>query len=888
MWTAAAPLPYYSAYRPSRRKVSSSSNNKKEASPTSLSPVTTAPSAAPAQHASHNITDLLEPAVDGPPSPERIRALNKQMKRASILDKHQSQHTTSSGSSSLRSLGSDRPSWEQTLENITLSRRSSGRSTASSMPSRERPDSVQLFGKTIFNRRGRLKRESSAHSSSGSSLYSAELPYDGPPSATKDHFIPALFSRRRTMKPDSIGGEDAGQQRRIQISGPYNFQHVTHTRRDHLPNLQRTSRMELVSEFSALRAAQAPTTGSLRGIEADDLHFSNFSSEALHLEEEYLTGAGSSEPRTHILLDRPHAFPRQAPAQPGPRRLIKHSRSQEQLRISPPRPVRPPRPPIEPALLPPVPPPRVSSRLSIRYDGFDPLNTTSLDRPQTSGGFRHPQPFSPGPDDLEPPATSHGFIPRSSDFEALSDPRFSHAITTPDDAAWPLTSSTSFGFETGLADVPEEEENYILARRSRASLVSNNSSLRGSQSVPMLRQLAQAQPAASQRPPSGASDTLGRFDMFAAQRALRAGTQDVSAEILPRESWEDAIDYCYEHEADADFDYAWDRPSLDLTREDDIYTPVEDLEGGGRLRPSATHAGPGSSPGLLSTTSHFDAPALSPASQASTNTQQEALTPTAPTIPVTSNFSLPRSELPYRSPKPSHLRNASYASSFKESHGFHLSPSLLIPNDFRQQMILDDVEIHEYQGHDGLMIHSAGLPYDDDDREEPTMTMDTSKLLMQPDRLSGSTTGTNSSDETDSSAERHTSTTSTWTAITRLTASTTSLSHLDGWNGKSHPSIPEQGLDPDDQSESGRGTAVPVSPKSPFSEPDMTPSPAFDAPLRGQISRTVSRDNIQDLKTRGSMKHRRSRARTTSLTTTTPPLPAQYGIFPPIYSGNRI
>src|SRR4051812_48164142 len=102
MWAAAAPLPYYSTYKPQRRWAR---GNKKGAAP-APAPVTSAPSTAapPQQHASSKITDLLEPAVDGPPSPERIRALNRQMKRASVLDKHQSHNTASSGSGSLGSL----------------------------------------------------------------------------------------------------------------------------------------------------------------------------------------------------------------------------------------------------------------------------------------------------------------------------------------------------------------------------------------------------------------------------------------------------------------------------------------------------------------------------------------------------------------------------------------------------------------------------------------------------------------------------------------------------------------------------------------------------------------------------------------------------------------
>src|SRR5262249_45140811 len=127
-----------------------------------------------------NTPELFELAVDGPPSPESLRALSKQMKRSSFLERHHSHQTTSSGSSSLRSLASgDRPQWEHALEGISLSRRSSGRSTSSSMQPRERPESVQIFGKTIFNRRAKLRREGSAQSSSGSSLYSVDAINEG-------------------------------------------------------------------------------------------------------------------------------------------------------------------------------------------------------------------------------------------------------------------------------------------------------------------------------------------------------------------------------------------------------------------------------------------------------------------------------------------------------------------------------------------------------------------------------------------------------------------------------------------------------------------------------------------------------------------------------------
>ncbi|OHW96324.1 hypothetical protein CSPAE12_04980 [Colletotrichum incanum] len=879
MW-ATAPLPYYSAYKPSRRKERASTGNK-DASPPPPSSINSRQQPPlpllSTQHHPDNITDLFEPALDGPPSPERIRALSKQMKRASAVDKHKSHTTTSSGSSSsLRSLNSDR-SWEHTLETITLSRRSSGRSTSSSMPSRDRPESVQLFGKTIFNRRARMKRESSSHqSSSGSSLYSGELALDGPASTSRDHFIPSIFGRRRTLRQDDLG-DDPAMGRKLQISGPYNFQHVTHTKRDHLPDLQRGSRAELVTEFSAIRAGQRPTTGQLKGIDVEDLHFANFSSEALHTQQE---SAPTSQAHAE-LLNRPPAITRHTGPTSAPRRLIKHTRSQEHLRSSPPRPAppRPPRSPIHeepmsPTLPgPPVPPPRSSSRIAKHYTvSQDSIATTdsTTERPQTSSGFQLTDPFEAVTELIEPPATAQGIPSSGEGLEVLADPRFSHAITTPDDAAWPLTASTNFSYEMALPDVPEEDEQYVLSARSRGSLVSRQSSLRGSQSVPVLRQVAQTQDE-SERPSSGASDTLGSFDMLAAQSALKEVLEDDDvAEVTHRASWEDDIDYCYEHEAEANCDYAWDRPSLDLVREnfvqasfdtDDLY--VAPLSAG--LKPAPT--------------GHVDnIPALSPASQTSMS-GHEAITPTITTLPVKSNFSHPRKETNYRGNSHLHVRTASRASSFKESHGFHLSPSLLIPGDFHQQMLAEsDTDAYPV---DMAKHNSDHFSFD----EEPVLTIDIPGLFAR-DRASTSTTGSNSSSQTSSTGARHTSTNSTWTALTRYTGSTT----FEGWNPKFEGSDHSRSFSADDFSELALG-----SPKGRKST--MTPLPESEEVLTtsrstgdirvvaGRLDASQSQESLPLAKTKEAVKqHRRQRAQTLSA----PPPPGQYALFPPIYSGSRI
>ncbi|KAH6850217.1 hypothetical protein B0I37DRAFT_308170 [Chaetomium sp. MPI-CAGE-AT-0009] len=705
-------------------------------------------------HDALSIDQFLDPAVEGPPSPESLRELSQQMRRASVRDKHQSHQTTSSGSSSLRSLTSaDRPSWENPLDGKTLSRKSSGRSTSSSMPSRERPDSVQIFGKTLFNRRPRMRRESSAQSSS-SSMYSTDAVADGalPPAQTsapsRDSTIPALFGLRRSIKPD----QTAEAQRRLNISGPYNFQHVVHTEREDALDSQHGSRATLKLE-------------------------------------------------------------------------------QLNLHIPPPRPPRSPVDQFAPNGI--YVPPRGPSRvLGGRHERFD-----SIDRPYADPG--------------SPPATSYGYTP---DMDVIHEHAYSAPMSPHDDANWPLPCPSSTASEYTLPNVPEEDENAVATKKSRAS-VASNSSLRGSQSVPMLRALASRQNDDSDRRPSDASDTLGRFDMFAAQLALREAL-DENGDALPREAWEDDIDYCYDHEAEADCDYEWSRPSLETCRDNDTATLVDDH---GRGVESC-----GAYPARLAP-GQFDVPALSPVSQLSLATPQEAITPTVMNNPKASNFSLPRID----SKNLLHVRKPSDASSFKESHGFTLSPSLLIPMDYQQQMLAFEAERQEASDF-------AFRPFD-----EPELNVDPSALLLRY-RTSASTTGTIESNS--SAFDKHNSTASTSTDYTRLTASVSSLD----METCVSPSEPLQRF-PSFESH-GRGeskAAMPTLPESEVAAQPPTRRPHFKS--RGSESNLgrMTVDEPWPGKPKPSIFARRGRARTTSLST--PPPPNQYALFPQVQlSGNRI
>jgi len=611
---------------PTLYTVTATKKSSKKDSPSIVSPNEAGPS-----------TDSLEPAIDGPPSPERIRAYTEQMKRSSIFGNNSRTNTLSSATSSFRS----RDSTSASADNSSLSRRSSGRSNASSMPI----EGTQLFG-SIFSRSGRKSRRDNSLSNLKSSVTSAEsLPERG---SAREHYHGKENSHRRGTPHRSPPIKDGRQ--RPPISGPFNFQHVTHTRQDHLPDLARSSRMELASEFSAIRAAQAPTKGELKDIRTQDLHFDNFSSEALNTLSPEETPDTSPKDRRQRGLLRKSMSP--------PQRPMSFAKSHDNLRVAPPRPPRSPLSPTCPVAL----PLRTSSRTaSVLFETFDPQAPSRIERPQTSGGFQRPSlPFDhPQPLVLEQQ-------------EYFAD-RPSHALTTPGDEAWPLTASPSGNFGVELTDVQEEEEE-IGSRRSRISRTS--SELRASQSVPSLRLRSYEQEEDGQ---------VTRTSTILVRPPLNAAAAPRKSPLSPGfrfndDSWEQDIDYCYEHEIEADCDYQWDQgsveeeivvaeasttssqPQLELHLEDDDRSVYH-----GRFRPS------------LLVPSAYDVPELSPMSNTSA---------------VSSDPHTPSGFL-----RPNHVRSPSHASSFKESHGFNLSPTLLIPNDFQSQIEQDTLYDDHFNNH---------------------------------------------------------------------------------------------------------------------------------------------------------------------------------------------
>ena len=167
----------------------------------------------------------------------------------------------------------------------------------------------------------------------------------------------------------------------------------------------------------------------------------------------------------------------------------------------------------------------------------------------------------PSPEDA-----SSGFV----DYAALP-----HAVTTPDNSAMTLRPSSIRPTGAELADVPEEDEQGITTTSSQPSTA--GSGLRHAKSFPSIRSRSNSQPwsRSPQKSQNRDSNPLseGRLSHIDIMLPL-VGDEADDVPIRPRFSrrqslktqgvdacWEDDIDYCYEHAAEADCDFDWDRVS---------------------------------------------------------------------------------------------------------------------------------------------------------------------------------------------------------------------------------------------------------------------------------------------------------------------------------------
>lgn len=478
--------------------------------------------------------------------------------------------------------------------------------------------------------------------------------------------------------------------RKRTISEPYNFQHLTHANKKHLPELHRATQYELVTEFSAIRASQAPRR-ELRGIKAENLHFKNFSSEALQRD--------SSSPDPVDPITPPPLSPtrsiefmrRGSPSPLGFGKAARHTRSVENFSLPGPR---SPRSPV-------VPPPRTSSRAAVTMTSNPSRVFAESPAALTfTGSLVRPARTSPDNFDSVVSFPPHGT--RTSMDESVHSLILPHAVTTSDDSALQLLPLPFGTPGTELADVPEEDEDYFRRRSSvRSSRPSTaGSALRHAQSFPStkppsvdkltslhpLRGMSDSQ-SQQQRPTSSSSNIFtSTFDLELSANTARPAmpSSRVSRNLKGTEGcWEDAIDYSYQHAAEADCEYDWDRRSRDGDEDEGDATHLNGYASGDKQSFARNDRSESNKVQTRPTKHSFFAGNLQTLSFPPGDVVIPELEPCSALSESTSGAGPLTPSLALLSPPSVGVSNPT----LKGSDGFCLSPSLLTSPDYHAQML---------------------------------------------------------------------------------------------------------------------------------------------------------------------------------------------------------
>lgn len=338
-----------------------------------------------------------------------------------------------------------------------------------------------------------------------------------------------------------------------------------HTTPQKVKKMDELSHSDLIAEFSSLRSSQlGARSRELKGIKATEIQRETFYSEAPGSEASspsrphtgYQASPPSSPKRRKWQEDETRYDASVMPS-PSPTRSLRHARSVDNFSQ--------PSPCYHTAQTSPTsPPPRSSSR-NAAPDFFTFHQEIPAD---TSVG---PELLLGGLEPLDYPlAWDHG----TYDLESP------HAVTTPDDTAHSIRPLHFALIKTELAGVPEEDEVSVSeGKRSSTNTLHRtstpNSSLRHAKSFPSSH-VSPPRPsrwsgALPQTPEVAGASCLGRgLEAFSFRPpSFEEHIEDVPARprfskrisIRREESWEDVIDYCYEHEAEADCNFDWDRIS---------------------------------------------------------------------------------------------------------------------------------------------------------------------------------------------------------------------------------------------------------------------------------------------------------------------------------------
>ncbi|MCJ1328500.1 hypothetical protein MMC10_005177 [Thelotrema lepadinum] len=419
-------------------------------------------------------------------------------------------------------------------------------STRSASVAQMREEKPTGLARSIFSRSSRLlhKRKSS------SKLRSTDGQTGGKEGTSQDAYEIGYRKRPKHGRLDSYES-----QWKPAISEPYNFQHLTHTAPSQAKTLQSASHNELITEFSVIRASQAPRP-ALKGIKAEDIP-APFSPDASSFASPITSFESPVESRP--------TSPSGSPIGSEGGRSLRTSKSIDSFTRVSSKSFSSPKPPISP-------PPRRSSRQMLVMQpipfGLPSTKTESPTVPNVSipaGSNTSPNSYFT----INNPLSSPPNTGSTNETARMDSSEIAQAVTTPDDSAFLIINTPRVGSSTALADVPEEEEDG-----SRRDARDKARTLRHARSFPSARSFVK--PAAERLPwstpqlendewqpkvePALPSRQQPRERHVPSMQSSQ--TSDVSA--TSRSSWEDDIDYCYEHAMEADGS-EWDESSADET-----------------------------------------------------------------------------------------------------------------------------------------------------------------------------------------------------------------------------------------------------------------------------------------------------------------------------------
>ena len=317
------------------------------------------------------------------------------------------------------------------------------------------------------------------------------------------------------------------------ISGPFGFQHVTHTDQGQFQSLNTTTSTELVCEFNAVQTAQKPA-GEIKGIPVDDLP----------------------------------ASPQGTFSQNGPQPPSPTSSIMPELPMTPPRPQPPPKDDAPPMATP-------NMRLSRSVENFSrpkrsptfaadisPISEVAPDGDSWPTGPVLPSvPPSPLP---WAEAMNDTLISISSRRESVVPthlldkplplpPTVVHAVSTADDSALPLRTVPLPPLPLTPNVGPEEVAAHVPSKLTEPEPpISQRASLRHMQTFPPSK-------AARRRSQSSGEMTLGAAPVASAlaspvrsQMPKPTRRPSIGIKKIDIDDWEDAIDYSWDYPLDLD------------------------------------------------------------------------------------------------------------------------------------------------------------------------------------------------------------------------------------------------------------------------------------------------------------------------------------------------